>query len=465
MIKQIYYWLYAYRIYIAVAVIMTMMTSVFLYYTWKISERKLETNGYHFLVPLGLYIQLPLHLFPAAFLIADWLEMHYHPWKGDFLWGSPFLVRSLTAFLLVWAAGCLFFTIRHILRDIRWHALFGRSIECDKRKQELFRDICRQLKIKPGKIQLFESFHAHTPLLIGILRPKVIFPEGIHYTEEELRMIFFHELAHYRQHALLLRKAAAAVSIFQWMNPVIRLYRSQIVRQTEFFCDEEASGKTGKNYYAILARFGEQGCIKDNFICASLGEGGCSILERIEKAVIRKTTKKSLRKTIRVLLLSCILFITLAAAGTAGIAEAYVIVLRKTEVDSEPDAPQEHHLEEYFSAQIDPDVPEEEIILEGIFAVRSLQYVYWVVPSGVRYKSGPIALAAGDELTVAGAIDPGNHTVRVGIIFPDSQATEWVNVQGGFNHTFSITESGNYRFYVENNCGITVEAGITLFLQ
>ena len=465
MINLIGYWLYAQRIYIAVAIIMTMMTSSFQYYVWRICVKSLEANGYHSLVPVGLYSQLPLHLFPAAFLIAERLEMHFQPWKGDFLWGSPFLVRASTGFLWIWAAGFLASCIVHIVRDIQCHLYFRDSSACKKQKEELFQSCCGQLKIKPGKIELLESFHAPGPLLIGIFHPKVILPEGIRYTEEELRMIFLHELMHYRQHALLLRKAAAAVSAFQWMNPAIRCYRSQVVRYTEFSCDEKTAEILGMKYYSILERFGEQGGKRDCFTYASLGEGGCGVLERIEKAVVRKTAKKNLRHAVCALLLSAFAFLGMTAAGTEGIAEAYVAVLRETEVISEPDILQEEQLVEHFSAQINTDVREVEPSGEMLFAGRSLESVHWNVPSGVRYRSGLIAMTAGEELTAAGAIDPGNKTVRVGIIYPDMQTTAWVEVQGGFNHTFSITENGTYRFYVENHSGTTVEAGVALLLE
>ncbi len=75
------------------------------------------------------------------------------------------------------------------------------------------------------------------PLLLGVLRPTVVLPEGVE-DPGRLEDILRHELTHARRHDLLYKWFAAAVTSLHWFNPLMLLVRREISRTCELACDE-----------------------------------------------------------------------------------------------------------------------------------------------------------------------------------------------------------------------------------
>ena len=78
-----------------------------------------------------------------------------------------------------------------------------------------------------------------TPLSLGIVRPRIVFPEAMENSlaEDEMQGIILHETAHiaHRDHAVgLLQRMAGA---FFWWNPVVRLLNRALGEAREEICD------------------------------------------------------------------------------------------------------------------------------------------------------------------------------------------------------------------------------------
>ena len=90
----------------------------------------------------------------------------------------------------------------------------------------------------PGrKPALYFSDSARTPMMLGVIRPKIVLPyRG--YNEELLLNILRHELTHYRRFDTLYKWCASAILAMHWFNPLAWFIRREVNRSCELSCDE-----------------------------------------------------------------------------------------------------------------------------------------------------------------------------------------------------------------------------------
>lgn len=70
---------------------------------------------------------------------------------------------------------------------------------------------------------ILETSRVTTPALFGLLRPRLLLPEQMTASREELRLIFLHEFAHLRRFDVALNTVATLLQIAHWFNPLLWL--------------------------------------------------------------------------------------------------------------------------------------------------------------------------------------------------------------------------------------------------
>ena len=99
----------------------------------------------------------------------------------------------------------------------------------------MFYEIKSTLKIA-APVQLCISSQAAGPMLLGFLRPKVVFPDCM-LPKENLRMIFRHELMHYRRRYSWYRLFLLFTLSVHWFNPFLYLMVDSATEDLESACD------------------------------------------------------------------------------------------------------------------------------------------------------------------------------------------------------------------------------------
>jgi len=91
-------------------------------------------------------------------------------------------------------------------------------------------------------IQVFASDKVHSPILIGLIRPRLLIPMKVLYalSEDELRYIFLHELAHYKQKDLIIKLFSNLLCCIYWFNPVVLFGIKRMNTDCEISCDANA---------------------------------------------------------------------------------------------------------------------------------------------------------------------------------------------------------------------------------
>jgi len=158
---------------------------------------------------------------------------------------NQFLPAAMAVLSGVWLLGALvlFGRLACDLIFLRGFTHGLRSVE-DERFQEILTDVSRRFRLKKPP-QLFASPVVESPITTGWCCPKIILPERLlsSITEEEIRGVVFHEMAHILHRDNLMGLIQRVAVAFNWWNPLV--YRLS----TAFSAAREEVSDT----YAILA--------------------------------------------------------------------------------------------------------------------------------------------------------------------------------------------------------------------
>lgn len=128
------------------------------------------------------------------------------------------------------------------------------------------------------------SHKVHSPVVYGIIKPRIILPEGIR--NEDLPYILQHERIHIRRLDNLWRVLAIATACIHWFNPLIWLMLKAFFADMELSCDEKVikrlEPQEQKAYALALVN-----CEVHKSMLAS-AFGGAGLKTRIEKILSYK---------------------------------------------------------------------------------------------------------------------------------------------------------------------------------
>ena len=163
----------------------------------------------------------------------------------------------------------------------------------DKSLEMNYQKLCRKMKVShPPK--LWMNAKVTTPLLTGLLRPRIYLPSD-RYTWKELELLLSHELSHYRHHDLWYKLILQLVCIVYWFNPLLHWMRREADQDLEFLCDErimkDGAHEERMQYNYLLAQTAAQ---RRNFYGLSTGFNGS--LADIKKRMVNIMRAGKLKK-------------------------------------------------------------------------------------------------------------------------------------------------------------------------
>ena len=246
---------------------------------------------------------------PADTVITgNGLELSFQQEKT--LWYRSVWTFLCENFLHIWLAGAAI----HFLWFAVSYFRFCRSLKQDclplwEHEQALLEGLRGKWRVEACRSPL-----AQTPMLVGLIRPRIILPETA-ITTLQLECILRHELTHLRRRDLLYKWFTVAVTSFHWFNPLMPWLRREIARCCELSCDEAVIGSMNEDWKRT---YGE----------TLLALAAVSALPRAMPATTLCEEKKQLKErlvgilkykhvTAVILLLSCLL--ALLVAGCAAV--------------------------------------------------------------------------------------------------------------------------------------------------
>ncbi|RRJ64564.1 M56 family metallopeptidase [Paenibacillus oralis] len=212
----------------------------------------------------------------------------------------------------VWLLGFAAASCRWLTAYWRFRARLCRTnLPVEGRALEIFAPVKREMGIK-GSVLLQSNDGVHTPMLVGMPRAVLILPE-IDLDERELRLIFRHELIHYKRHDLFIKALALLANAIHWFNPAVYALRKDLDRYMEISCDERVVGgmpESERHFYGeTILNVLERAANQRAGIFTGFSDNTAWMKTRLIH--ILKATKKSRRSAV----LSAILAVTVTVSG------------------------------------------------------------------------------------------------------------------------------------------------------
>ena len=86
-------------------------------------------------------------------------------------------------------------------------------------------------------IKVKKSYLVSCPMIIGIIKPTIIFPSNIEYSSKLIPVIM-HELIHYKRNDLLFKLLQLIITVINWFNPIVYIMNNSFEKWCEISCDE-----------------------------------------------------------------------------------------------------------------------------------------------------------------------------------------------------------------------------------
>lgn len=236
------------------------------------------------------------------------------PWTAF----NQYFNRHLPAIVLFWTLGVCFFIIR-LLSGLSY-------ISYLKKRQsypppDKWQRIVQSLSAKAGcrrPLLLKESGIAVTPMVVGFLKPVILFPVGMlnNLTYEEAEGILAHEIAHIIRNDYFINIIQSIIEAVYYYHPAAWWMSSMIRNERESACDEIAVRMTGNslNYAKALIAVEQLRVAQPRTALAFAGKGKSQLRTRIERILnISNSKNNSMSKIIAVSLIFA-LFTTLAVS-------------------------------------------------------------------------------------------------------------------------------------------------------
>ncbi|WP_323755681.1 M56 family metallopeptidase [Roseivirga sp.] len=157
--------------------------------------------------------------------------------------------------LVIWLLGAFLFTVRmlggfYFLNRLKSKA----SPIVDSAWLEKMSVLCKSLKIK-GKVLLKHSERVSSPLVMGVIKPVIIFPMGLIQAlpTDEIEAILVHELAHIKRKDFLINIVINLLHVVYFFHPAFWWLKTQLDAEREYHCDDIALNQLGKKLTLIRA--------------------------------------------------------------------------------------------------------------------------------------------------------------------------------------------------------------------
>lgn len=174
---------------------------------------------------------------------------------------------------LVWLVGAIVALSIFLWKIIAQHREVKRISEnASEPLKGMFLQICVEIKIGDKGV-LFVGEGISSPMMVGFFRPVVLLPKRCEeISEDELRLIIRHELAHFRYHDLWKKLVLCLLCCVFWWNPAAYFLRRAATQTQELRADAFACSNTDKetrlSYAQALLDALKSQNEKDNLVAA-----------------------------------------------------------------------------------------------------------------------------------------------------------------------------------------------------
>ncbi len=140
---------------------------------------------------------------------------------------------------LGWVSGLLLLVLLAGWRYAKWHRLIRQGRRPDDARLLELLDGAREVMGVGRPVTLMAVARLSSPAVFGLWRVRLLLPEAVlgQLSDQELRLVFLHEMAHVRRQDVLLNLLLVAVQFLHWFNPLVWLGLRRLRADRELVCD------------------------------------------------------------------------------------------------------------------------------------------------------------------------------------------------------------------------------------
>lgn len=189
----------------------------------------------------------------------------------------------------IWIIGIITLLLLKIIPYITYKSLVLRNSKVvDKEDIVKIFNTCKEELNLNRKIQLRICNTVGSPMLIEVFHPIVLIPH-IDENHKRLKMIFLHELNHYKRKDIIIKAFGLIVNAIHWFNPVIFIMLKEIDKYCEYSIDEkvvEEMDINDRKYYGetILSLISSS-IVKKSSLTTAMGSSGKQLKTRLENMI------------------------------------------------------------------------------------------------------------------------------------------------------------------------------------
>ncbi len=223
-----------------------------------------------------------------------------------------------------WMIGVALFAIRFIMSIAYVEFLSGTAtpIYCQD-TYKAFRRVCLHYKVKEN-ITIGESIYVKSPMILGFLKPIILFPIGIinQLDITETEAILAHELAHFVRKDIYVNIIQNLMEALLFYHPAIWWISANIRLERESCCDNLAIGYMGDNIHYARTLVKMQEIFQNNnnpILAMNFSKQESFFSNRIKRILNMAQTRNYLKEKIitSIVLVAILMFITKDMTGTS----------------------------------------------------------------------------------------------------------------------------------------------------
>ena len=178
---------------------------------------------------------------------------------NEIAWVNSKQIKLINFIQIVWIAGMIISFLFYLVNFIIFKIKIKEHLE--KMNSKLFEQIKSELNIK-RKVNLCKCSLINSPLFVGFVSPIILMPYT-NYADEELKLIYKHELTHFKRMDVWYKLILVIASVVHWFNPLVYLMRRYASKDIEYTCDDivtkDLSLEQRKEYSRVILKTMENG--------------------------------------------------------------------------------------------------------------------------------------------------------------------------------------------------------------
>jgi beta-lactamase regulating signal transducer with metallopeptidase domain len=224
--------------------------------------------------------------------------------------------RNLPMILVFWVLGVALFMLR-LLGGLSYiYYLKNRmNFPADEYWVTLIEDLSERAGLKKG-VELVESAMVRTPMVVGFLKPMILFPMGVlnRLSTEEVEAILAHELAHVLRNDYVFNILQSVVEALFYFHPAVWWMSAQIRNERESACDDIAINliKNKMNYARALVAIQEMAYFPMTPALAFAGQRKSQFMMRMQRILNQPNNKTNVMEKLSATCLLLFLMIGLS---------------------------------------------------------------------------------------------------------------------------------------------------------